>query len=93
MGYNRYSREANSSGNIIMNSSLEKKIEELEKVNIHMNGSLKCCRVVLFFLKNKIHPRDQWLSNAWRIFWVTSVPVQHSSANAVTMKVKEQMLP
>lgn len=30
-GYNRYSREANSSGNIISNNSLEKKIEELEK--------------------------------------------------------------
>ncbi|XP_054844308.1 PRKC apoptosis WT1 regulator protein [Eublepharis macularius] len=30
-GYNRYSRDANSSGNIIPNSSLEKKIEDLEK--------------------------------------------------------------
>ncbi|XP_015270705.1 PREDICTED: PRKC apoptosis WT1 regulator protein [Gekko japonicus] len=30
-GYNRYSREANSSGNIIPNNSLEKKIEDLEK--------------------------------------------------------------
>nr|XP_056703009.1 PRKC apoptosis WT1 regulator protein [Euleptes europaea] len=30
-GYNRYSREANSSVNIIPNNSLEKKIEELEK--------------------------------------------------------------
>ncbi|XP_066490133.1 PRKC apoptosis WT1 regulator protein [Tiliqua scincoides] len=29
--YNRYSREANSSGNIIPNNSLEKKIEDLEK--------------------------------------------------------------
>ncbi|XP_042325108.1 PRKC apoptosis WT1 regulator protein [Sceloporus undulatus] len=30
-GYNRYNREANSSGNIIPNNSLEKKIEDLEK--------------------------------------------------------------
>ncbi|KAH0616706.1 hypothetical protein JD844_028035 [Phrynosoma platyrhinos] len=30
-GYNRYNRDANSSGNIIPNNSLEKKIEDLEK--------------------------------------------------------------
>ncbi|XP_077195011.1 PRKC apoptosis WT1 regulator protein [Paroedura picta] len=30
-GYSRYSRETNSSGNIIPNNSLEKKIEDLEK--------------------------------------------------------------
>ncbi|XP_060633387.2 PRKC apoptosis WT1 regulator protein [Anolis sagrei] len=30
-GYNRYNRDTNSSGNIIPNNSLEKKIEELEK--------------------------------------------------------------
>ncbi|XP_062989910.1 PRKC apoptosis WT1 regulator protein [Elgaria multicarinata webbii] len=30
-GYNRYSRDANSSGNIVPSNSLEKKIEDLEK--------------------------------------------------------------
>ncbi|XP_061495641.1 PRKC apoptosis WT1 regulator protein [Rhineura floridana] len=30
-GYNRYSRDANSSGNLVPNNSLEKKIEDLEK--------------------------------------------------------------
>ncbi|XP_033017619.1 PRKC apoptosis WT1 regulator protein [Lacerta agilis] len=30
-GYNRYSRDANSSGNILPNNSLEKKVEDLEK--------------------------------------------------------------
>ncbi|XP_053112103.1 PRKC apoptosis WT1 regulator protein [Hemicordylus capensis] len=30
-GYNRYNRDSNSSGNIIPNNSLEKKIEDLEK--------------------------------------------------------------
>lgn len=33
-GYNRYSRDANSSGNILPNNSLEKKVEDLEKVNV-----------------------------------------------------------
>lgn len=33
-GYSRFNRDANSSGNFISTNSLEKKIDDLEKVNI-----------------------------------------------------------